>query len=230
VGKLDVTGIRQQHPAVMQLPFVRLKRGSMVLFAVAVLLCGSGCQTDKPTAKLGGGYEQVIHSPSRFNRAGDMPRLSLQYRNAQGAVTPIWPALSGPDTIIKGNTAIFVGDKAVLTPQKNLRPRLFAVTAPALPLDITDEVLWRWTQANGVKFDRAAEQYNLVIPEEKNGQLLLHLEFLPAGDLSADKPLPEQCDLSLTWPQVAEIMRTVKTKGVPLKDLRWQTPYIGEVF
>lgn len=202
----------------------------MVLFAVAALLCGSGCQTDKPTAKLGGGYEQVTHTASRFTRPDVMPRISLQYRNTQNAITPIWPALSGPDVIVKGNTALFVGDKAVLTPQKNLRPRLFAVTAPALPLDITDEVLWRWTQANGVKFDQAAEQYNLVIPEEKDGQLLLHLEFLPAAELSAEKPLPEQCDLALSWPQVAEIIRAVKTKGVLRKDLRWQTPYIGEVF
>ena len=36
--------------------------------------------------------------------------------------------------------------------------------------------------------------------------------------------------LQLDWNQVAEIMRAVKTKGVWQNDLRWHTPYTGEVF
>jgi len=204
--------------------------GRAGIFALLVLFSGAGCKSDQPATRLGHGYEQVSHASSRFSRSDNPPRISLQHREAHDVIRQIWPALSGPDVIIKGNTAIFVGDQAVLTPQKSLRPRLFAVTAPALPLDITDEALWRWTQANGVKFDQAAAQYHLVIPKENNDQLLLHWEFLPASVFAAGKPMPETGDQALTWPQVAELIRAVKAKGVPLKDLRWQTPYLGEVF
>ena len=43
---------------------------------------------------------------------------------------------------------IFVGDKAYLEPDRVTHPRLFAVKSPELPLDITDEMLWRWSKAS----------------------------------------------------------------------------------
>ena len=43
--------------------------------------------------------------------------------------------------------ALFVGDRGyVEAGGKAIHPRLFAVKAPELPLDITDEVLWRWAK------------------------------------------------------------------------------------
>jgi hypothetical protein len=97
-------------------------------------------------------------------------------------------------------------------------------------LDITDEILWRWSQANKFKFEQAAEQFNLIITERRGDRLRLQLEFLPEPEFYAGKRLPEQGEILLTWPQVNEIMQAVKAKGVPQKDLRWKASYIGEVF
>jgi hypothetical protein len=200
--------------------------------ALPVLCLGlAGCQTQKSTAPVGGGYSEVTRTKRAFLDEPELPRISLEHRGADGKTILVWPALYGASEVIKGELAIFVGDKAFVEPEKVTHPRLFAVTPPGLPLDITDEVLWRWSKMNGKKFAAAMEKFSTVVPEEKNGKLELHLEFWSDDKLvSEEKDWPEQSDLQLEWSQVSEIMRAVKTKGVEQKDLRWHTPYIGEKF
>jgi len=200
------------------------------IFACLALLCLilTGCQSDKHVTRLGSGYEEVVHP--RFAMPGDeaTTRVSLQHRNAAGKVALIWPALSGPNEIIRSNLVLFVGDKALTEPEILIRPRLFAVEAPALPLDITDELVWRWAKANGKDFSFAMDRLILITPTENNYGVNAHLEFVLADGLTADKDLPDKSDLQLTWSQVATLIQAVKTKGVVEKDLRWKTPYIGE--
>jgi len=186
----------------------------------------AGCQSPKIITPLRNGYQEVAH-PARFaSDESELTRVSLEYRDADGKSILIWPSLYGVSEVIQSGLAIFVGDKAAVDDGDRVtHPRLFAVKYPELPLDITDEVLWRWTKANGQDFAKTLDRFSLVSPEEKNGQLELQLEFY-----SDDKDWPDKSTLSLSWNQVAEIMRAVKTKGVPEKDLRWHTPFIGEKF
>ena len=199
--------------------------------ALAMLCLGlTGCQLPKSVAPLGSGYEEVSHPKHAFLDEPPLPRVSFQHRGTDGKTSLIWPSLYGASEVIKGNLAIFVGDKAYVEPDKVTHPRLFAVKVPELPLDITDEVLWRWSKTAGKDFTKTLQKFSLVIPEEKNGRLELHLEFLSEGYLSVEKDWPDQSDLQLDWNQVSDILRAVKTKGVVEKDLRWHTPYIGEKF
>ena len=194
--------------------------------ALALLGLGlAGCQSPKITTPLANGYQEVSH-PARFaHDEAELTRTSFEFRGADGKNIVIWPSLYGVNDIIKGNLAIFVGDKAFVEPDKVTHPRLFAVEAPGLPLDITDEVLWRWSKAAGKNFGTALDKFSLVIPQEKNGGLELQLEFD-----SNEQDWPDRSTLQLDWNQMSEILRAVKTKGVVEKDLRWQTPYIGEKF
>lgn len=189
----------------------------------------TGCQSEKNITKLGHGYEEVRH-PGLVPDNDNPPRVSLQHRNADGKVIPIWPALSGPAEVVHSNLVVFVGDKAFLDPEKNIHPRLFAVEAPALPLDITDETLWRWSRANGKSFDRAMERLCLISATPADHGLNVHLEFLFVDGLRDDKDWPDTSDLKLDWSQLAQIIQAVKTKGTIEKDLRWKTRYIGEVY
>jgi hypothetical protein len=194
--------------------------------ALAMLCLGlTGCQLPKSVAPLGSGYEEVSHPKRAFLDEPELPRVSFQHRGTDGKTIQIWPSLYGANEVIKGDLAIFVGDKAYVEPDKVTHPRLFAVQFPGLPLDITDEVLWRWSKISGKDFAKALQKFSLVIPEEKNGRLELHLEFF-----SEDKDWPDKGDLQLDWNQVSDILRAVKQKGVVEKDLRWHTPYIGEKF
>jgi hypothetical protein len=199
---------------------------SIIGLAFAVFGLGlTGCQTHESVSPVGQGYEEVSHPFHVMFDEPPPPRVSFQHRNADGKTTLIWPSLYGSSEVFQGDIAIFVGDLADADPDQGTHPRLFAVQAPALPLDITDEVLWRWSKSAGRNFATTLNNFSVVTPGDENGQLTLHLEFF-----SDDKDWPDKADLSLGWNQVAEIMRAVKTRGVAEKDLRWHTPYIGEKF
>lgn len=211
---------------------MKLQKKFVPGFVLALLGLGlAGCQTHKTVTPLRNGYEEVSHPNHTLIDEPEPPRISFQHRGADGTITQIWPSLYGVNEVIKGDLAIFVGDKGFFEPERVTHPRLFAVKSPELPLDITDEVLWRWSKANGKDFGKTLAKFTLVTPGEKNGGLALRLEFNPGNKwLGEDKDWPEQSALQLDWNQVAEILRAVKTKGVEEKDLRWHTPYIGEKF
>lgn len=198
----------------------------------ALLVLGlAGCQTHSITTPVGSGFEEVSHPHHALIDEPEPPRFSFQHRDADGTVTRIWPSLYGVNEVIHGDLAIFVGDKAFIEPERVTHPRLFAVKPGELPLDITDEVLWRWARANGKDFGRTLQKFALVAPAEKNGGLELRLDFNTENKFfEEDKDWPDTSVLQLDWNQVAEILRAVKTKGVEEKDLRWHTPYIGEKF
>jgi hypothetical protein len=184
--------------------------------SLAMLCVGlGGCASHGTVAPLSNGYEEVVHPA----------RTSLQYRTPDGKTTPIWTSLSGVSEVIKGDVAIFVGDKAYVQSDpddpRGTKPRLFAVRAPSLPLDITDEVLWRWSKASGKDPARAMEIFSMVSPAEKNGQLELQLEFW-----TQERDWPDKTTVQLDWNQVFDIMRAVKEKGTLHTDLRWHTPFI----
>jgi hypothetical protein len=195
------------------------------------MLCAvlAGCVSPHPVAPLGNGYEEVGHPTRASINQPEITRISLQYRRPDGRTIPIWPSLYGVGEVVKGDVAIFVGDKAYVQPDadnpRGTKPRLFAVKSPSLPLDITDGVLWRWSKATGKDFAKAGQLFSLVTPTEKNGQLELQLEFW-----TEEKDWPDKTKLQLDWNQVSDIMREVKEKGTVHKDLRWGTPYIGKEF
>jgi hypothetical protein len=186
----------------------------------------AGCSSTALVAPLSSGYEEVTHSRRSMKDSADT-RISLQYRAPDGRTLHLWPSLYGVNEVIQGDVAMFVGDLTCEHPDsdtpRTIEPRLFAVKAPGLPLDITDEILWRWSQAEGKDFTQARQRFSLVTPEEKAGRLELHLEFW-----ANEKDWPDKSMLQLDWGQVSDIMREVKTKGTVRKDMRWGTTYIGK--
>jgi hypothetical protein len=204
---------------------MKLIENPIIHFSLAILCAGlAGCTTPNPAMPLGGGYEEKGH-PNRSSSDPADTRVSLQYRAPDGKIIHIWPSLYGVGEIIKGDVAIFVGDKAYAEPDADIprgtKPRLFAVRSPALPLDITDEVLWQWSKKSGKDFAKALDRFEMLTPAEKNGHLELQLEFW-----TEEKDWPDTSTLQLDWNQVFDIMREVKEQGVMRQDLRWGTPYI----
>ncbi|HLX94757.1 MAG TPA: hypothetical protein VKU37_03350 [Verrucomicrobiae bacterium] len=193
----------------------------------AALLCFglAGCSTPPIVQPLSNGYVEVTH-PHRSLISSDDLRVSFEYRKPDGKTVLIWPSLYGAGEVIHGNVAIFVGDKAYVSSNpddpRGTRPRLFAVQAPGLPLDITDEILWFWSKSSGKDFAKAEQQFNQAIPAATNNRLELQLEFWMGGN-----GWPDNATLQLDWNQMSDIMRAVKDKGTVRKDLRWGTPYIG---
>ena len=202
-------------------------RGGLILISLG----WAGCQTHTTVVPLRNGYEEVSHPHHTLLDEPESPRISLQHRGADGVVTLIWPSLYGVNDVIKGDLAIFVAEEAASGSEHVTHPRLFAVRSPEAPLDITDEVLWRWSQTNGKDFSQSLQKLALITPEDKDGGLEMRLEFWASETWSAQREdWPGQGTLQLNWGQVDAIMQAVKTKGVMQKDLRWHSAYIGEKF
>ena len=197
--------------------------------ASAVLCLGlAGCASQRVVEPLSNGYEQVAHLTRTSLKAPENMRISLEYRQPGGKSILVWPSLYGVNEVIKGDLIIFVGDRAYRHPgsddPRGSAPRLFAARAPGMPLDITDEILWRWSKASGKDFAQTVQQFSLASPVEKDGQLELHLVFV-----SYDRDWPDTV-IQLDWNHVSEILREVQAKGMVHKDARWGTPYLEKEF
>ncbi len=186
----------------------------------------AGCASPDPVAPVGSGYEEVTH-PHRSMTAATDARVSFQHRASDGKTTHIWPSLYGVSEVIHGDVAIFVGDVAYVSPDpdnpRGTKPRLFAVKSPALPVDITDEALWRWSKAWGKDFAQAQQLFTLATPGEKDGRLEVELDFW-----TQEKGWPDKTVLQLEWGEVSAIMNQTKAKGNVHKDLHWNTPYVAK--
>lgn len=197
---------------------------------LAVLMLGEpGCATHKTVVPLSNGYEVVAHPHRTFIDDPPPPTLSLQRRDKEGTVQKIWPSLYSTDTVLRGDELIFVAEKAYVQPERVTRPRLFMVKPPELPLDITDEILWRWAKANHRDFTKVLQKFAGVTPADQGDGVEVRLDFWASpvfGEVHQD--WPDNGTLQLGWPEIEEIMHAVRVKGMLEKDLRWHSEYIGE--
>jgi len=104
-----------------------------------------------------------------------------------------------------------------------MKPQLFAVRAPELPLDITDEIIGRWAQTSGKDVVKAIAMAGIVYFQEKNNKMDFHFVFWTS------EKWPDTV-ITLDWNQISDVMREVKEKGIERKDLRWGTRYIEKEF
>jgi hypothetical protein len=210
---------------------MKLSKNLPLCVLVAGLSLGAGCALHPTTVPLSDGFEAVSHPHRSFIDDPPPPRVALQRRAADGTVKEIWPSLYSTDTIVRKDLVLFVAERAYRDPDNVTHARLFAARPPELPLDLTDEVLWRWSKVNGRDFGSALQKYAAVSPAEDSGGVEVRLQFWANsvfGETHQD--WPDTSSLHLDWSQIDEIMRAVKAKGTVQKDLRLHTEFIGEKF
>lgn len=204
-----------------------MTRNQTLTLIAAAILCTNltGCGTIPRYEDLGNGYREAIYIRTSWEPPAI--RTALQYRKGLRTVV-IWPKTHG--IIVTNDVAIFRAGKAYDPPFPDEPQatgwRLFAVRAPDLPLDITDEVLWRWAkQSDGdlaklLKNPDLFKKVDVGVIEEKNGMLEFYAYVRDIGNGVVD----------LDRNQISDIMREVKEKGVVRKDPVWGTSYIEKEF
>jgi hypothetical protein len=204
---------------------VKLNNKLVCRFLLAIL-CASltGCGTVSRVEQLGHGYEEVAYTHTSITMEPESTQITLQYRKPNGGQVVIWPSVLG--CTIKNDVAVFEAKAAAKQPDPNnsrsTDSRLFAVKAPSPPLDITDEVLWRWSKESGADFAKALKTASIAFWKEKDNMVELHFATWPPN-------LPDIV-VRLDWNQISDIMREVKEKGVVRKDRVWGTSYIEKEF
>ncbi len=188
-----------------------------------MILCAglAGCGTIPSYEELGNGYVEATYIRTSWEQPA--MRIELRYKKGWGTVK-IWPSLDGIRPVLKDDVVVFAGMKALEPPDSNepdaVDSRVFAVRAPGLPLDITSEILWRWSKESGGDFARFKEATGIVYPKEKNNGIEFHIA---TGSNKNNI-------LYYDWNQISDIMREVKEKGVVRKDRVWGTSYIEKEF
>ena len=185
----------------------------IVCHLLLVILCMglTGCGSISRVEPLSSGYEVVSYTRHSFSEP-EATQITLQYRKPSGGRIVVWPSVeTGP--IIKGNVAIIIGLMG------NHQTRVFAVEAPSLPLDITDEVLALGAKERGKILSQIPKSATIATLKETSG-INFGVAFVDWTDR----------DVKLTWNQLSDIMHEVKEKGVVRKDRVWGTSYIEKEF
>lgn len=178
----------------------------------------TSCGTIPSYEQLGNGYVEATYTLLSWEPPAQ--RFELRYKKGWKTIV-VWPDILVAR--VKNDEALFSGYAAYRRQQphelRDTEPRIFIVKAPEPPLDITDEMLWRWSKENGEDFVKILGTASFVYAKEtENG-----LEFLSATDGPG-------IYIYLNWNQILDVMREVKEKGVVRKDRVWGTSYIEKEF
>ncbi len=198
-------------------------RITTLAFGMGMLcLCLTGCGTIPSYEQLGNGYVEATYTRTSWEPPAS--RSELRYKKSWRTVK-IWPDIGA--AIVKSDVAVFSGYRAYDQPSPNepkaTESRLFAVKAPGLPLDVTDEVLWQWTQTSRENFTNVLARASFVRWEEKDNAVEFHFAVYHPPDWPS-------IVVRLDWNKISDVMREVKKNGVVRKDRVWGTKYIEKEF
>ena len=193
-----------------------------IVCTLILLTMLTGCKPRVQVTDLGGGYEEVTYVQHNISEP-ESHKITLQFRSAEGRLVMVWPSLMS-DEVVKDGVAVFVANRTVVAWKQDgfwpQGPRLFAVKAPEIPLDITKEVVGRWAKESGQDVVKALHDPSPIGPKEQDGKISIYFEF---GDLPA-------ASISLNRDQLASIMREVQDNGVQHIDPQWNMNYIEKTF
>jgi hypothetical protein len=189
---------------------------SIVALCYSIIGCGNTTAT-----KLGGGYEEIARTRQNLSEPSSS-QSSLQYRTSNGKLVMIWPSLLS-NVVVTNGLAVFVGSRTVdrsrLDGAWQASPRLFAVKAAELPLDITPEVLERWATKSGRDVAKALMDPSPLAPEITPDGISVSFGF------NVQNWPTENIHLSLA--ELSSVMGTVRSKGTNYKDPLLGTIYVG---
>jgi hypothetical protein len=139
----------------------------LVCHFLLAFLCVSlaGCGTIPSYEDLGNRYVEATYtSPGLWEPSGH--RFALCYKHSDFWHSTIWPSLEADRAVVEDDVVVFVANTAFEPPLSDepraTMQRLFAVKAPELPMDITDEVVWRWSKESGEDFATIMKKASIV--------------------------------------------------------------------
>jgi hypothetical protein len=209
---------------------VKLDNKLVCHFLLAILCVSlTGCRSVSSYEPLGSGYIWVTHTQNSISEPS-ASQFELQYSPGKGKWwKKVWPDLYPSGIVIKDQVAVFVGNKA----SKRSRfyepwpteSRLFAVKAPEMPMDITDQVFQQYCEKTGLAFTNIVKD---GIGSLKKTDDAVEMDFiiLSRGERGPGTINSYGTTMMIYWNQLSDIMREVKEKGVVRKDLRWGTKYL----
>ena len=174
----------------------------IVALGIGVLcLCVVGCSRSSTVEELGNNYEQVVYTRTSWILPEPAShQFTLQYRRPGGHRTMICPLVS---------KIVIINDVAVFAARADDKDRLFAVRGLETPLDIKDEMFWRWSKKSGADFSEVLKTTAIFDHTLKSSDNRLYFEFVIYKNGNSS-----EIPVSLDWNEIIDMMNEVRAKGV----------------
>ena len=136
------------------------------------------------------------------------PGGELYFKDKNSKLTLIWPFLGtgGDPMLFTNDMAFFIADM----PDEQGRlgsGECFAVQAPGPALDVSEDILKLWAEANNLKFQNLKRYYSPINVQEVGGGIKIHYV---GGERFPENP---EATYIATWEQVSNIIQDVKRTG-----------------
>ncbi len=155
----------------------------------------------------------------------------LQYLDISGKRTVVWPHLLiiwGNNIAITNDIAVLVGGKSELYDDgiERLRERLMAFEGPAgPPLDITDQVLQKYSLESGVKLTNIIKDSFVSLVKTNSGIQIL-FGVIKVGERGPGTINAHDAAMIISWHDIEAIMADVKKTGKMKKEKRSGVEYL----
>jgi len=201
----------------------------------------TGCVSLPSYEDKGGRYAEATYiRPVLWEESSSHSALCYKYSDFWHST--IWPDVDGIS--VTNEVAVFEARKTAYIPDPDWSghtdARLFAVRAPEMPMDITDEVLWRCAMQPSPQLFATPERPSAIPWPQWVKQSETNLEeLLKNPDIGLMRETNNALEfyestsgqiVHLDWNQVPSIMREVKGKGIVRKDRVEHKAYIEKVF
>lgn len=198
-----------------------MKKVIYLIKIIAVSFVFVGCGQGSNRKKLNDGYEEVTLTRTSLIGEPALIQTRLEYRGA-GKSAVIWPVVRS-DIFIKDGVAAFVGDRSekwsTLDQRWETGTHLFVVKGPGVPVDVTSELVGRWSRDSGKDSAQAIAAACLIGGKTISAdQLSFYFEF--------NGGLWPGVNMSVSGDQLLDMMREVNATGAQRKDPLFHVTYM----
>jgi hypothetical protein len=202
-------------------PYYGLTSFALPIFLCSILLTIVGCNEQQNAEAssdkflpIENGFGYGGHSHGFTDRK---MWAGLQYRDANGQMTVVWPYLgtASPVVQITNNVAVFVGGITALDQDgvERLTQRLIGFEAPAgPPVDITDQVLMKWCAESGVALTNISKD-PFVSLTKSNEVLQISFVILKRNVRGPGDIMGAGATAIVSWSDIEAIIQDVKKNG-----------------
>ena len=171
-----------------------------VVFFTSILFFG--CKKDIHFTPISGGFG----IGGQWIGIDSGPSAAMYYQDTESNLTLVWPYLSITDgPLFSNNMTFFAG----IMPDREGRMvgnEYFAAQGKGPVLEISENILRLWTEANHYDFEKFKSHYRALSASNEQGKIKV---------CYLTQEIDDDIAFSVTWEQVSNIIQDVKLNGKP---------------
>lgn len=194
----------------------------LVSLILGACLLPVGCGLPRTHTRIYDGGYRLVTTTGGYPH--EWSQSALEFMDPAGRSVRVWPWVEGGPSV-RGGIAVFPARVPYEFSEARWRTvdRIFAVTPPSPPVDLTNEILARWAQAAGREPSQVIRSAVLTPMHDTQEGFEINYTLFGSAEL-------EHITVTLNWQDVPEFMEEVRRAGVVRKEPRWNARCIEREF